>query len=515
MKKIIIISVCIFLSLSFSPVNSVDIDNIFENQFEITDNNFEFKPQENTKSLNTVIPGIIWNYSYHYEGEGKQISDNFVTFERIHDGFILLGNTYSFGNGTVGDVWLVKTNEDGIKQWENKISIGEDDQSEAIMVKQGGNYVVVGNTDEEWYSGYRGSFMLSAASTNGVYLWSKLYGDTCYIFDASKHFINDIYLFTGRKDNSIWLMKTNYEGVPIWENIYHYAGMEGYGFVVQWTSDGGSIIAGNLRLNTGDSKYNIILIKIDSNGNMQWNNYFGGENDDTAVSLQQTSDGGYIILGDTYSYGNGNRDLWLIKTDANGDMIWNKTFGETTYDSGRDVKQTSDGGYIVAGVFDLFSGTAQSVFFKTDSNGNIENSKFFDFGRPVCVEEAEEYNQYYCAGIAGCFYKFYLDSIPPDCELINPKNGLYLRGVKILTMTDLTVTIGDAIIDVYTEDIGSGIEKIEIYVNDVLKHTALDPSSSYEWLWHESTPGLYTIKVIAYDNAGYYKEDEVRLLDIF
>ena len=138
------------------------------------------------------------------------------------------------------------------------------------------------------------------------------------------------------------------------------------------------------------------------------------------------------------------------------------------------------------------------------------------FGK--CVEEAEGYNQYYCAGYydsEGWFFKCYLDNNPPDCELINPKNGLYLRGTKILTMTDLTVTIGDAIIEIETEDVDSGIEKIEIYINDALEHTTYSPSSTYEWLWDETTPGLYTIKVIAYDNAGYNMEDEVRLLDIF
>jgi len=502
----------------FIPVNNDSIEYTLENPFEIAVDNFECKSTEDTKSLSIDTPGMIWNYTYYYEGEGHPIVDHFKSFKRVNDGFILLGDTFSFGNGTVGDVWLVRTNEDGIKQWENKISIGEDDESEAIMVKQGGSYVIVGNSEEVYYPGYEGSFMFSAASTNGVKVWTRQYGDTYHINDASKHFINDIYLATGVQDNHIWLMKTNYEGVPIWEKTYPYAGMRGVGYVVSWTSDGGSIIVGTLQLNSGGSNPDILLIKTDSNGNMQWNNYYGGDESDIPVSMQQTSDGGYIILGRTLSYGSGSSDWWLIKTDASGNKLWDKTFGGTKPDYGHDVKQTSDGGYVVVGSIRSETNKIQTALIKTDSSGNLEKQKIFSGGLPYCVEEAEEYNQYYCAGAyggRGWFFKCYLDSTPPDCELINPKNGLYLKGIKILPMTGLTVTIGDAIIDIETEDIGSGIEKIEIYINDEIKHTALTPSSNYEWLWHETTVGIYTIRVVAYDNAGYYTEDETIILDIF
>ena len=216
--RIIIAYVSILLIFGFIPVNSDNIEYTLENPFEIAVDNFECKSTEVTKSLSIDTPGMIWNYTYNY-GSGH-ISDKFDSFIRyVNDGFILQGDTYSFGNGTVGDVWLVRTNEDGIKQWENKISIGEDDDSVAIMVKQSGSYVIVGNSRPEYYPSYEGSFMFSAASTNGVKLWTRLYGDTFSISDASTHSFNDIYLVTGRKDNHIWLMKTNYEGVPIWERL--------------------------------------------------------------------------------------------------------------------------------------------------------------------------------------------------------------------------------------------------------------------------------------------------------
>jgi hypothetical protein len=99
---------------------------------------------------------------------------------------------------------------------------------------------------------------------------------------------------------------------------------------------------------------------------------YGGWSYDSATSVQQTSDGGYIVAGSTTSFGAGKRDIFLIKTDAEGNIIWAKTYGGTYWDEARSVQQTSDGGYIVAGYTNSFGAGDYDIFLiKTDANGDI------------------------------------------------------------------------------------------------------------------------------------------------
>jgi len=104
-----------------------------------------------------------------------------------------------------------------------------------------------------------------------------------------------------------------------------------------------------------------------------WAKTFGGSGDDTGYAAQQTSDGGYIIAGRTGSFGSGGWDVYLIKTDGNGDEQWHKTFGGAYYNCGYSVRQTTDGGYIIGGYF-WSSGTGSDCYLiKTDASGNTLN----------------------------------------------------------------------------------------------------------------------------------------------
>ena len=120
------------------------------------------------------------------------------------------------------------------------------------------------------------------------------------------------------------------------------------------------------------------MIKYDQNEHIQWEKTFGGSDKDYGRSVQQTFDGGYIIAGYTFSYGAGGLDVYLIKTDPNGNYVWKKTFGGTGYDYGYSVQQISDGGYIIAGSTSSYGAGGSDIYLiRTDPNGNSQWQKTF------------------------------------------------------------------------------------------------------------------------------------------
>ena len=146
------------------------------------------------------------------------------------------------------------------------------------------------------------------------------------------------------------------------------------GYSVQQTTDGGFILTG-FTYSFGNGNEDVWLIKTDSLGQEEWNQTFGGDDEEQGYFVQQTDDSGFIIIGFKRSSGNGDRDIWLIKTNSNGDEEWNQTFGGDSLDVGQSVQQTTDGGYIITGNTGSFSNANYDVLLiKTDSNGNLETS---------------------------------------------------------------------------------------------------------------------------------------------
>jgi len=205
--------------------------------------------------------------------------------------------------------------------------------------------------------------------------WDRTFGSSDY---ETAHHVQQTtdggYIIAGRSDIlgsdwDIYLIKTDDWGNTEWERTFGGSDYES-AFHVQQTTDGGYIIAGTTQPSSGSA--DVYLIKTDSLGYTEWERTFGGSGHDRASCVQQTTDGGYIIGGDTHPSG-GSTDAYLIKIDSLGDAEWERTFGGSGHDYVHHIQQTSDGGYIIAGETNSYGAVPNDVYMvKTDSLGNIE-----------------------------------------------------------------------------------------------------------------------------------------------
>ncbi len=227
--------------------------------------------------------------------------------------------------------------------------------------------------------------LLISISTYGQTMFQKIFEkDYTTTFGAQQ--TNDGgYIMAGlhqvsATDFDYLAVKLNAVGDTLWTKTYGGIGDE-ESYAMQQTTDGGYIFAG-IDSSSGLGSYNVYLVKTNTIGDTLWTRSYGGNQSDFAQAVQQTADGGYIVAGYTSSFGAGEADIYLLKTDASGNLIWSKTYGGAHGDYGFAVKQTTDGGYIVSGITSSFGispyGNINDVYvLKTDASGNINWSKTY------------------------------------------------------------------------------------------------------------------------------------------
>jgi len=286
-------------------------------------------------------------------------------------GYIIAGSTSSSGAGG-SDVYLIKTDLNGDKQWEKTFGGSDDDRGNSVDQTSDGGYIITGFSSSFGAGG--NDIYLIKADANGEKQWEKTFGGSNPRNDlglSGQQTVDGGYIVTGWGDlngSYLYLIKTDINGETQWEKTFGDPHING-SFVKQ-TTDGGYIIGGSTWPFSTYDYWDFYLLKTDSNGDKQWEKTFGGSDDDRGYSVDQTSDGGYIISGSTGPWG-GETDVYLIKTDANGDKQWEKTFGGANSEYGLSVQQTSNRGFIIAGRT-YYASTDDSdvylIYYQPDNN---------------------------------------------------------------------------------------------------------------------------------------------------
>lgn len=321
-------------------------------------------------SLFAQGPSIIWERTY-----GGQDDDYAYAMKPTLDGgYILCGKTKSFG-AEFGDIYLVKTDSQGNMLWSKTFGRDTTDVGWDVQQTSDRGYIIIGFT-YHFGSWYPDIFMVRT-NHEGEMLWNKIF-DWGFINSgySIQQTFDGCYIIAGCKADDAYVIKTDSMGDTIWTRTYGGTNDEVF-YSIQQTSDSGYIAAGYTS-SFGEGWDDVYLVKTDSYGNEIWAKTFGSDEWESARSVQQTPDGGYILCGSSSSFGSSVRSVYLIKTNADGESLWTRTYGGAYVDKGQFIQQTFDGGYIITGETQSFgSGEADILVLKIDSLGNLSWMKAY------------------------------------------------------------------------------------------------------------------------------------------
>lgn len=253
---------------------------------------------------------------------GGDSTDYGYDIHKTYDGgFVIVGSSKSFGSSKK-DVYLIRVNAYGDTQWTRTIGGGGDDEGRSVRQTVDSGFVICGTTNS-WGAGY-----------------------------------TDVYL-----------VKTDSAGNTLWSKTYGGPGGEA-GSAVRQTVDSGFVLIGSTG-SFGEGYSSIYAVRTDRNGDSLWATTYGGNKADFGSSVEATQDGGYVFVGSTASYGLGCSDAYLIKTDPYGNVDWQQTYGGTREDRAYSVYESAAGGFALAGTTESFSSGIDIYLVRTNPLGDV------------------------------------------------------------------------------------------------------------------------------------------------
>jgi uncharacterized delta-60 repeat protein len=326
--------------------------------------------------------------------DGGALFEWVVMLQQTSDGgYIAAGQKNAMGGND--DFVIMKLDANGIIGWEKSYGGTQLQNVHSIQQTSDGGYIVAGETNSSG-AGLKDAWILKLNADGNVSdsintypgTWQKTYGGTGNdIVRTIRQTTDGGYIVAGNTGSfgtgsqDFWVLKLNSEGAVTWEKSYggianYYAASTAS---IQQTADGGYIVAGWSHYSSTGNDF--IVLKLNADGNVSdgintypgtWQKAYGGTGGENANSVQQTTDGGYIVSGSTMSFGAGSSDAWILKLNSDGSVAWQNAYGGTGGETAYSVQQTTDGGYVVAGFTQSFGAGSNDVWvFKVDGNGDL------------------------------------------------------------------------------------------------------------------------------------------------
>ncbi|RMG21978.1 MAG: hypothetical protein D6732_26430, partial [Methanobacteriota archaeon] len=301
----------------------------------------------------------LWTKTYG----GTNWDWGYSVIEVASGGFLIAGATSSFGKG-LSDVYLVRTNDSGDTLWTKTYGGADWDYGYSVIEISTGGFLIAGET-KSFGSGLSDLYLIKT-NASGDILWTKTYGGA-----ASDVGFSVINLSTGgfliagatrsfgMGSSDVYLVRTDASGDTLWTRTYGGTGAD-EGYSVIEVSSGGFLIAGE-KWSLGTSS-DVYLIRTDAGGDTLWTKTYGGIYEDYSYSVIEASSAGFLIAGETESFGKGYYDVFLIRTDAGGNTVWTRTYGGTDDESGKAVIEVSSGEFMIAGETESFGMGLSDVY---------------------------------------------------------------------------------------------------------------------------------------------------------
>jgi hypothetical protein len=319
---------------------------------------------------------------------GGEYWDNAIQIQPTADGgYVVAGITQSYGAspGFYCDFLVYKLDAAGNKQWRKNLGGYDCDHAYGVIQTSDGGYLVIGDTWNYIHgsSGDDCDFLVYRLNANGTKLWRKNYGGTGRDYglravqtaDGGFAFIGYTWSYSNG-DYDYLVYKVDASGNKLWRK--NFGGTESdFGLFIQQTTDGGYVLSGITEsyihapaVPKIDLYRDILVYRLDADGNKLWRKNYGGDQDDNGYDVRQTSDGGFVVCGDTHSYTHGNDDMIVYRVDADGNKLWRKNYGGTGSDTAKYIAPCTDGGHYLYGNTESYTnGNQDFLVYRLDAAG--------------------------------------------------------------------------------------------------------------------------------------------------